>query len=285
MRSDQVAQGYVQSGPEIPQGPRLYNLSWQPEPLPDCPNGEFPSPSIPVSVCGHCLSAVRLPPYLFSKVLNISCQVPEAVPSRGWTSLDTSVSPHWPSPGFVLPDCPCSHPGARTGCHILGALSWTPGREENCCCPWSAACEAAGTARDAAGLPGCQGGFVWCPGQCSPPPWSPSQQCCSPARQPPVDTEASGCSSECSSLVQKQALELSEDHFFKKLRAPESFQSTRNLWPNNCDEFFPAVFPLLGNRQVVMALLLNTCAPTMISMGDWDTQQGFLRHTVFLESY
>lgn len=45
MRSDHVAQGFVQSGPENIQGCRLYNLSEQPSPTTDCPRGEkgFPS--------------------------------------------------------------------------------------------------------------------------------------------------------------------------------------------------------------------------------------------------
>lgn len=63
MRLDHIAQGFMQPGPEIPQGLRLHNVL-ETEPLPDCPNGEFP-PSIPILICGCCLSAMFLPSYLF----------------------------------------------------------------------------------------------------------------------------------------------------------------------------------------------------------------------------
>lgn len=63
------------------------------------------------------------------------------------------------------------------------------------------------------------------------------------------------------------------------------FLSTRNLWPNNCDEFLPVVFPLLGNRKLVMMLLLNTCTLVVISVRDGYAQQEFLWPTVFLGSY
>lgn len=41
MRSNHIAQGFMQPGPEIPQGLRLHNLLAT-EPLPDCPNVGFP---------------------------------------------------------------------------------------------------------------------------------------------------------------------------------------------------------------------------------------------------
>lgn len=70
----------MQPGPEIPQGLRLHNLLTT-EPLPDCPSGGLP-PSIPVSISGHCLPAVYLPSYLFSKVQDVYSQVPKATPSQ-----------------------------------------------------------------------------------------------------------------------------------------------------------------------------------------------------------
>lgn len=79
MRSNHIAQGFMQPGPEIPQGLRLHNLLAT-EPLPDCPNVGVP-PSIPISICGHCLSATYLPSCLFSKVQVVYSQVPIATPS------------------------------------------------------------------------------------------------------------------------------------------------------------------------------------------------------------
>lgn len=129
MTSDHVAQGFIQSGPEILQGPRLHNLSQQPEPLPDCPNGKF-SPFYPcvnlwpLSLCcaPPSLSLLKGAGYLLSSPR--SC--PFSRPNKPWSPSvpsDLCASP-WPSfSGLVLCDCPRSCPGARTGCHILGEVS------------------------------------------------------------------------------------------------------------------------------------------------------------------
>lgn len=186
------------------------------------------------------------------------------VPQPLLTDLCTTP---WTSPGLVLHDSSCSRLGGQKWMlhsrrSLKSAKSWVP----SICCPWHYWHSL---------------GYGW-------PSWLPGRLWLVPRlllTTTPRSFSAALRVSEYPSMAQKQALELSEDHLFKEVRALWPFLSTRNLWPNNCDEFLAAVFPLLGNRKVVMTLLLNTYEQVMITVWNWDAQQGFLLHTVLLESY